>query len=308
MTNQFTKPSEEKGTFNQPEKLPGEEKEAKQWQEANKSFWENNSMRYDWKQSIPYEEFSDEFYKEIDNRFLGAVHEVMPWKKIPFEQWIDFDALEQQDVLEIGVGNGTHAQILSSRAKSYTGIDLTEYAATSSSNRLRLSGLPGHIIQMDAENMTFPAASFDFVWSWGVIHHSSNTGKILREIHRVLRKDGKAVIMVYYRSWWSYYLAGSLLGIFKGYFFNGKTIHQINQLKTDGALARYYTLASWRQFVKDKFDIRRLETLGNKGDIIPLPGSKVKSVMEHLIPLALTKWSLNNFRMGSFLICEMVKK
>ena len=30
--------------------------------------------------------------------------------------------------------------------------------------------------------MEFKDSYFDFVWSWGVIHHSANTNKIINEI------------------------------------------------------------------------------------------------------------------------------
>src|SRR2546430_4072998 len=36
-----------------------------------------------------------------------------------------------------------------------------------------------------------PAASFDFVWSWGVVHHSEHTDRVLAEIARVLRPGGR---------------------------------------------------------------------------------------------------------------------
>ena len=300
--------SDAKGTFTSPEKLPDSAEERAQWQFENQNFWEKNSMRYDWRESIPYPEFSKEFYQEIDRRFLSAVHETMPWKKIPFDQWIDFTALKEKDVLEIGTGNGTHAQIISEYAKSYTGIDLTEYATKSTSKRLEHFQLPGKVMQMDAEKLSFPNQSFDFVWSWGVIHHSSNTAAILKEIHRVLRPQGKAVIMVYYRSYWSYYLAGGLLGIFKGYFFRGMNLHQVNQRRTDGALARYYTFLSWRKLVYPFFTISRMETMGNKGDLLPIPGGGIKKSIQNIIPANMTRYLLNQGRMGSFLICELEKK
>lgn len=295
-------------TFVNPEELPKNIEDATSWQAANRSFWEKNSMRYDWQSRIQYPEFSSEFYEEIDRRFLGATAPTMPWKEIPFEKWIDFDKLKQQDVLEIGVGNGTHAQLIASRAKSYTGIDLTEYAIKSTSSRLALKQIAASIRQMDAENLEFNAESFDFLWSWGVIHHSSNTNRILDEIHRVLRPNGKAVIMVYYRSWYSYYLAGILQGMLKGYFFKGKSIHDIIQNQTDGALARYYTIRSWSDLVDNRFKIERLETLGNQSDSLLIPAGRVKNILLKAIPSWLFRFSLKNLRMGSFLICEMTKK
>ena len=297
-----------KGTLSSPEKLPANSEDATTWQQANKSFWENNSMRYDWSEAIPYQEFTDGFYKEIDKRFFGAIWMVAPWKEAPFEQWLDFKTLKNKDVLEIGVGNGSHAQLIASRAKSYTGIDLTDYAVRSTTGRINLYGIPARILQMDAEKLQFPDASFDFVWSWGVIHHSANTDNILNEIARVLRPGGKSVIMVYYRSWYSYYLFAILFGIFKGYFFKGKTIHQIIQIRTDGALARYYTLNSWRKFVRKRLEIQRMEVLGSKADLLPIPGSRLKTMLLKPIPAWLTRFWLNNLKMGSFLICRLEKK
>ena len=43
------------------------------------------------------------------------------------------------------------------------------------------------------------AEAFDLVWSWGVIHHSSRTGRIVRQIARVLQPQGEARVMVYNR-------------------------------------------------------------------------------------------------------------
>ena len=131
-------------------------------------------MRYDWGNKIPAKEFTREFYEEIDRRhFADAAHYSPPRQK-PFDELIPFNALPECDVLEIGVGNGSHAQLIAPHSRSYTGIDLTQYAVESTSRRLQIFGINGRIMQMDAERMQFPDASFDFIWTWGVIHHSSN--------------------------------------------------------------------------------------------------------------------------------------
>src|SRR6185369_9510003 len=58
-------------------------------------------------------------------------------------------------------------------------------------------GLSAELIQTDAEALPFPDRRFDFVWSWGAIHHSTRTAKIVREIARVLRPEGECRVMVY---------------------------------------------------------------------------------------------------------------
>ncbi len=80
------------------------------------------------------------------------------------------------------MGNGSHAQLLASHCKSFTGIDLTEYSIESTKKRMAVFGIANAtIIQMNAEQLDFPDNSFDYVWSWGVIHHSANTQKILED-------------------------------------------------------------------------------------------------------------------------------
>ena len=54
----------------------------------------------------------------------------------------------------------------------------------------------------DAEALPFAPASFDLVWSWGVLHHTPRTEVAMAEVHRVLRTGGQFRGMIYHdRSW-----------------------------------------------------------------------------------------------------------
>ena len=266
-------------------------------------------MRYDWKESVGYKEFSKEFYEEIDKRFFNNTKEYLRDKSdLPFSELIDFDKLPTLDVLEIGVGNGSHAQLLATHSKSFIGIDLTEYGVRSTSGRLMLFNIPAKIVQMDAEKLAFPDNSFDFVWSWGVIHHSSNTEAILKEIKRVLRSGGSVMTMVYHRGWWNYYVVGLLRAIVSGNIFKGLTLAESIQLQTDGAIARYYTCGEWRKFVGEFFRVGKMIVMGPKTDIIPLPGGRLKSFVMWLVPAWLNKLCTRNLKMGVFLVSELVNE
>ena len=142
-------------------------------------------MRYDWKETVKFEEFSEAFYKAIDGRFFENVYETMPNHRIPFDNLIDFAGLGTKNVLEIGVGNGSHAQLLATHAGSFTGIDITDYAIQSTKKRIEVFGLTANITRMGTEHMAFKDSTFDFLWSWGAIHHSSNAEQIVKEIYRV---------------------------------------------------------------------------------------------------------------------------
>lgn len=294
--------------FSAPTALPVQQSQT-EWQKHNRSWWENNPMRYDWGDRIPAAEFSKEFYKEIDHRFFFDAARYMPPKERPFDEIVPFKKFPQMDVLEIGVGNGSHAQLISPHCKSYTGIDLTEYAVQSTSKRFTAFDLKGTIKQMDAEKLEFPDASFDFIWTWGVIHHSSNTGQILAEMNRVLRQGGASTIMVYHRSFLYYYITtGFFRGILQGGFFKKRSLHELVQLYTDGAIARFYTKQEWTELVNSKgFVVETIKIKGQKSEVFPLPASKFKTFLMKLTPNALCRFITNTCQQGSFLIATIRK-
>ena len=64
----------------------------------------------------------------------------------------------------------------------------------------------------DAENLVFLDASFDFVYSHRVLHHSPDTEGTIREIYRVLCPDGKAIVMLYARESFGYIIGAQTVG------------------------------------------------------------------------------------------------
>lgn len=291
-----------------PTALPVDSEDEKQWQEQNKSWWENHPMRYDWNEELQYQEFSKEFYVEIDKRFFSNANEFMPYKKIPFEKLIDFESLKNKKVLEIGVGNGSHAGLLAKYSGNFTGIDLTDYAVKSTTNRMKVFGLNAAILKMDAQELQFNDNSFDFVWSWGVIHHSANTRKILEEINRVLKPGGEAIIMVYHRSIWSYYIAGGFIqGILLGKLFKYGSLKNLVQNLTDGYTARHYSIKEWKRGVKDLFDIKYIKIFGSKSELFPIPAGTLKNKIMQIIPDTFTRFLTNNCKLGTFLVSKFLK-
>ncbi|MDQ6909851.1 MAG: class I SAM-dependent methyltransferase [Actinomycetota bacterium] len=113
-----------------------------------------------------------------------------------------------QRVLEVGVGAGTdHAQ-WAAVTDDLCGVDLTLAAIETTTRNLALRGLQSNLQQLDAEVLPFESASFDVVYSWGVIHHADAPERIIAEIQRVLRVGGVFLGMLYarhsmvaYRKW-----------------------------------------------------------------------------------------------------------
>lgn len=295
------------GGFDNPIALPETQGQARSWQEANRAWWESHPMRYDWTEQIDYPEFTKEFYAEIDRRFFADAEVYLPSKRLPFDYLIDFESLYDKDVLEIGVGSGSHAALLATYARSVTGIDLTDYAIRSTSERMKCFGLNARILQMDAEHMEFEDNQFDFIWTWGVIHHSSNTRQILSEMRRVLRPGGRAVVMVYHRSFWNWYIVNGLLrGVILGQMRKAGSLHRTVQRWTDGAIARYYSVPEWKKLASEFFIVEDILVCGSKAEIIPLQAGGIKQTIMAITPNRMSRFFTNNLRMGSFLVSQLL--
>ena len=116
----------------------------------------------------------------------------------------DFKGARGKRVLEIGCGLGTDGAQFARAGALYTGVDLTEAAIELARRRFELFGLKGDFRTADAEKLDFMDASFDMVYSHGVLHHTPETGQAIREIHRVLKPGGQAVVMLYHRDSYNY--------------------------------------------------------------------------------------------------------
>ena len=127
-------------------------------------------------------------------------------------KFTDFNLLKGLNVLEVGFGLGSDAVLLAKSSKNYFGTDLSEVSYEVTSRRLKLYGLENTNLNVGSStNLDYEDSFFDFVYSWGVIHHSGNLKKSLEEIYRVLKKGGRSKIMVYNKDslivfvYWLYY-------------------------------------------------------------------------------------------------------
>ena len=139
------------------------------------------------------ETFSKQYFEEI---------EAFRYFDQPFiHSFAQFTRFHGQRVLEVGFGAGTDfIQWLRAGAIA-TGVDLTEEALRNLSRRVEVYGLPApeSIGIADAENLPFPDSSFDLGYSFGVLHHTPDTEKAIREVVRVVRPGGEIKLMLYNR-------------------------------------------------------------------------------------------------------------
>ncbi len=107
-------------------------------------------------------------------------------------------------VLEIGCGLGTDGAQFARAGADYTGVDLTDAAVELARKCFKVFGLRGEFRTADAEQLDFADESFDIVYSHGVLHHTPDTARAVREVHRVLRPGGRAIVMLYHRNSYNY--------------------------------------------------------------------------------------------------------
>lgn len=113
-----------------------------------------------------------------------------------------------RQVLEIGLGQGAESELLIRRGARWSGLDLTQESVDRVSARLALRSLPYESVQQgSALAIPWPDASFDMVFSHGVLHHVPDIRCAQAEIHRVLKPGGVLVAMLYARASLNYQLS-----------------------------------------------------------------------------------------------------
>ena len=144
-------------------------------------------------------------------KFYQLVEEHRYKKEWHIPNAADFVDSKNLHVLEIGCGLGTDGAQFAKAGADYTGIDLTQAAIDLAKRRFELDQLPGNFRVADAERLDFPNNTFDLVYSHGVLHHTPDIAAAVREIHRVLRPGGRAIVMLYHRNSYNYRINISLL-------------------------------------------------------------------------------------------------
>lgn len=130
----------------------------------------------------------------------GCRYREQPWMHETFR----FERFAGKRVLEVGVGLGTDLLQFARAGAETTGIDLTPRSVEMTARRFEHEGLRADLRVMDAERLEFPDASFDAVYSFGVLHHVPSTERALAEVRRVLRPGGPFLGALYSRESFSY--------------------------------------------------------------------------------------------------------
>ena len=115
---------------------------------------------------------------------------------------VDFSSFQGKKVLEVGCGAGIDLVRFARVGANVTGIDLSKTAIDLARRNIEQNGLTADLFVMNGEAMQFHDDSFDVVYAHGVLQYTADTKKMIAEIHRVLKPEGEAILMVYNRNSW----------------------------------------------------------------------------------------------------------
>ena len=169
------------------------------------------------KKSISIEKYYDR-YKHYDTERTNDYHNSL--------RRLELNILKKyvkgNIVLDVGCGTGLVMKELLEDSKKIYGIDFSEGMLVKAKEKNLI------VSKADGTNLPFNDNSFDVVYSVRVLPHIPNVIKVLREIKRVVKKDG-LLILEFYSPYNLKFLTNSL----RDFFFNRAYIkyHTLKEIK-----------------------------------------------------------------------------
>lgn len=227
-------------------------------------------------------------------------------------EFADFASARGKKILEIGVGAGVDFANWIEHGAQATGIDLTQAAVDATRQRLETLGYIEERYELktgDAEQLAFGDETFDWVYSYGVLHHSPDTLKAFQEVHRVLRKNGTFKGMVYHVPSVTGWILWLRYAFCTGKWF--KSPRQVIYENVESPGTKAYTVEEMKEMLeKAGFTDIRIETRLVFGDLLlNKPSAKYQSPIYRLIWKCYPRWVIRLFgdRYGFFMFLQARK-
>lgn len=159
-------------------------------------FWNDNVSN--WKVANHLEVGSEDFFREVERyRF----------EKLDYLEGVaGFEDQVGKKVLDVGCGLGTDTSRFARHGADVTAIDFAPRAIELAQKNFAWRGLSARFEVMDGEAMTLPSDTFDYVYCHTVLHFTESPAKMVKEIHRVLKPGGRALLMAINRKSWLYFM------------------------------------------------------------------------------------------------------
>lgn len=118
------------------------------------------------------------------------------------------EMLRGKKVLDAGCGSGRYSAVAAKWGAQVVGMDMSLAVEKA---KKTCAGLDVQILQGDLHNPPLQPESFDFVFSIGVLHHSSDTKKAFQKIANLLKPQGHIAVWLYKKNTWPQELLNDML-------------------------------------------------------------------------------------------------
>ena len=250
------------------------DKKASNANDKNRLWWETMPMTYkSW---------------EGDNRQLNTLEDFIQAEEVLFSNSpylrnkFNFSAYSNKKVLDLGCGSGVLSIALAKYGADVTAADLTETATKMTQLNANLHKLNIKVVRADAENLAFADETFDYIISWGVLHHTENTEQAFNEVSRTLKTNGTGLVMVYHKSSIFYYFKGLIWLFIKGKIFKGYTLKTVIDFYVDGYFHRHFTKQELRKsLAKSRLKSLDIFTTQQEQKILPFIPKRLDRFLKH---------------------------
>jgi ubiquinone/menaquinone biosynthesis C-methylase UbiE len=197
-----------------------------------KKFWNENPL---WTGEASVSEYNRDFFISHTNTIKKHILRDKHLKRI--KSFFDSNEL----TLDIGCGIGFWLEYF--KFEKIIGGDISFNSLKIARKRGSYFNFDYPLINLNAEKLPFKNESLNQIYSFGVLHHTPDTEKAFREISRVMKKDGKLAISLYYENFFLKYFKFFRPFIkIAGYFIKvkGRGRENMFNAKTKEEFVRYY--------------------------------------------------------------------
>jgi SAM-dependent methyltransferase len=110
---------------------------------------------------------------------------------------LDFpiERLQGKLVLDAGAGLGRFSEVVANYGGKVVAVDLTRAIDAAYQNLHERDNV--HFVQADIFKLPFRPGTFDFAYSWGVLHHTPDPPAAFKQLPPLVKPGGKLMVFVY---------------------------------------------------------------------------------------------------------------